>query len=372
MNINKHFGRATTRKASPAIAMMAVGAIVLSSCGNSENGETGETINLTVGGGNNPGTMHSFDMVQDVFIPEIQERVAEETDYQLSISEQFGTTVTQGEELDGIDQGLLDIGTSNFTSNPTELAAHNHPWYIPFASTDMEVVIESFREVYESFDVLDEIYEEYNQKPIAFIGVGDYGVASDFSIDSPEDVQGQEIAGIGANLEWLGPMGAVPVQSPASDWYSSLQTGVYNGIVFFSDGFDESLRVYEVLDYYNDLQFGAMPGGALTVNLDSWNDLPEEVQNIIAEVGVEFETEAAQSVNAQMESAKELIENEGMEIIDISDELREAWANEVSELPREQANELNEQGLPGSELMAAYIAAQEELGHQFPVEYDFD
>ena len=46
-----------------------------------------------------------------------------------------------------------------------------------------------------------------------------------------------------------------------------------------------NLKVYEVAPYYLDANFNVVPFNAITVNMDTWNDLPEDVQNIISEVG---------------------------------------------------------------------------------------
>ena len=37
--------------------------------------------------------------------------------------------------------------------------------------------------------------------------------------------------------------------------------------------------------YYLDANFNVVPFNAITVNMDTWNDLPEEVRTILTEVG---------------------------------------------------------------------------------------
>lgn len=310
---------ARKRRATLPVTLSALtaGALTLAACGGGGSATTeagGEVFTLTIGAAVPTSSYPSIATVSEIFVPRVQECVAAEITHEIEFNEHYGTVVEVGEELDALSSGQLDMGTLGFADQPSELPLHNLAYYVPFSSSDAEVAVAAFREIHENNEAFAGIYEEHNQMPLAFYTVGDYGLGSNFPVNDVEDLRGREIAGVGANLEWLAPMDIVPVQAPSTEWYSSFQTGVYDGVVSFVRGFD-SLRLSEVLTHYVDLSFGAVVLGALTVNLDTWESLPTEAQDVIVEVGQEFEVESAQTVNAAAAESIETMADEGMDVV---------------------------------------------------------
>ncbi|MGC5615368.1 C4-dicarboxylate TRAP transporter substrate-binding protein [Georgenia sp. Z1491] len=357
------------RRTTAATVVAGAAALAACSTGAPTTAEGGETFTLTIGAGVPRTALTSVGSVSDVFVPEVVRRVSEETIHEIEFDEFFGTYVEVGEELDAMESGQLDMGASVFPYNPSELPLHNLGYYVPFSSPDAEIAIAAFRQVYEGNEEFQQVYADRNQTAIAFLAVGNYGLGTNFPVEGVEDLTDRQVAGVGSNLEWLGPMDVVPVQAPSTEWYSAFQTGVYDGVVNFVEGFD-NLRLYEVLSHFTAMDFGAVPLGALTVNQDTWETLPPEVQDIVLEVALEFEQVSAQAVNEAVAHSEETMAAEGMTVTEPSDELREHWTEALADLPQRRADEMDESGRPGSELISAYIAAQEELGHEYPVPYE--
>ena len=78
------------------------------------------------------------------------------------------------------------------------------------------------------------------------------------------------------------------MQSSLPEAYTSLQTGVYNGWIMFPSGV-VNFKLHEVAKIYTEIGFGAITWHGLTVNKARWAKLPKDVQDIIAEVGREYE-----------------------------------------------------------------------------------
>lgn len=333
--------------------------------------EDGQAFEIAFGSAVSASTFVATQELESFFIPEVEQAVADRTPHTLEITPVMGTLLDIGEETEGIERRQVDMGTSVFPYEPSDLPLHNLAYYVPFSSPDMEVTVAAFRRVYEENDDFAAVYEERNQMPLAFSGIGDYGLLTTFAWDDVEELEGRQIAGVGANLEWLDPVGVSPVQAPAGEWYTSLQTGVYDGVVNFIDGIT-SLNLYEVADHFMDLQFGSMPTIALNVNLDAWEELPTEVQDVIREVAEEWEQRAAQRINEEVAEAYESMEAEGMTVTTPDVDLRVQWAESLSALPQSRADEAQAAGLPGPAVIEAYMVAQEDLGHDFPVRYEVD
>ena len=80
----------------------------------------------------------------------------------------------------------------------------------------------------------------------------------------------------------------MPVQSSLPEAYTSMQTGVYNGWIMFPSGV-VNFKLHEVSKYYTEIGFGAITWHGLTINKARFAKLPKEVQDIILEVGREYE-----------------------------------------------------------------------------------
>lgn len=369
MRIHSTRSRSHRRKLAAASAVIGLGvfsAACSSGAGTSAAGE--DSFTLTIGSAVPAATLASTKAVQDDLVPTIKSRVADETTYEVHFEELFGTVVSIGEESTGIQTGQLDMGTIIFPYEPAAFPLQNTPYYVPFSSRDLRVTLPAYRAVHEAHGELEQALAERNQIPLAFFGVGDYGLVTTDDWGSIRDLRGRQLAGVGANLNWLDGTGATPVQAPAPEWYPSLQTGVFNGGVNYIDGV-LNLRLNEVADYFTDLQFGSVPLGAISVNSDAWERLPAEVQEVIRTVALEWEERTAASVQEVIDGGLDQMRTGGM-TVNSGDDLRPEWARMLGHLPRERARELDSMGLPGTAVIQTYIQEQEKLGHQFPISYD--
>ena len=118
--------------------------------------------------------------------------------------------------------------------------------------------------------------------------------------------------------------------------------------------------------------FGSAYLNAVTVNLDTWNSLPPDVQDIIKEVSLEYEKETAELCASSEQKGIDKLKSEGVEVRQIDKKAKEEWAQALSDFPNEMAQEANSRGLPGTEVMQFYMNKLEELGHEWPVRYEIE
>ncbi|MEM8664937.1 MAG: TRAP transporter substrate-binding protein DctP, partial [Pseudomonadota bacterium] len=177
-----------------------------------------------------------------------------------------------------------------------------------------------------------------------------------------------KIGGAGPNLPWLEFAGAVPVQSTLPDGYLALQTGVYDGWLMFPSAY-LGFKFHEPAPYYTLIGFGAMGVNALTMNTRSLSRLPEDVQQIIREVGRAYEDQAGASLNAAQQRGLDGLKEVGANIKEITPEVRAEWAASLAAFPNQQAKEADGRGMPGSDVMKAYLAAVAAQGYDWPQEY---
>jgi TRAP-type C4-dicarboxylate transport system substrate-binding protein len=225
------------------------------------------------------------------------------------------------------------------------------------------------RSVYNDVPWLtDQFNEEYDQELIGLHGWDNYHVGTTEPWETIEDLQGVKIGGAGPNLPWLEFAGAIPVQSTLPEGYLSLQTGVYSGWLMFPSAY-LGFKFHEPSPNYTLVGFGAMPVNALTVNTRSMANLPEDVQQIIREVGQAYEDQSGESLNAAQQRGLDGLAAAGTNVQTLGDDVRAEWAASLTGFPQLQATEADGRGMPGTEVMKAYLAAVPMTGYDWPVEY---
>ena len=100
--------------------------------------------------------------------------------------------------------------------------------------------------------------------------------------------------------------------------------------------------------------------------------LPEDVQKIIREVGRAYEDQAGASLNARQESGLKGLAEVGAQIKELSQEARAGWAQSLTSFPSQQAKDADGRGMPGSEVLNAYIKAVDDSGYEWPVRYTIE
>lgn len=347
-------------------------------CGGDKGGDQGngdaqkpQTIDLTIGCGHPYAGQPYVQAMSDFFVPEVTKRVKEATGIEMKWNEAYGGSLVKlAETLEGAETGLVDFGLMPVCFEPTKLPLQNINFYMPFNTTDAVQATKITRRVFDEVPHMTELYEQqYNQKFLAVAPVGSYQLLTTFPVKRLEDIKGRKIAGAGPNLKFLEGTGAVPVQSNLNEAYTSYQTGVYEGWIMYP-GSSYGFKLHEVAPYQTNVDFGNVAGVNLTINLDTWNSLPKEVQDIIVEVAKEYEMVAAEKANAADAAALEAMKKEGLTVFDLPAADREKWAAGLPNVPQQMADEANALGYPGTEVYSKYINYLAEDGFDFPRKWE--
>ena len=328
-----------------------------------------EDINLRIGSGHPPGVVYAG-LMQTYFQEEVQKRVAERTEHTVSFVEGYsGSIVKVTEVLEGVQDGIIDIGGFCMCFEASNLPLHAFQVMLPFGSMDPTVSLKTAQDVYAQVPYLQNVFEDkFNQKMLSRIADGGYNLGTSFEWEKLEDLKGQKIAGAGLNLNWLEYAGVIPVQSSLASAYTEMKTHVYEGWIMFPSAW-VNLKLYEPGPFYTKIGFGSITWHALTMNIDAFNELPTDVQDIIVEVGKEFEEQTGlvnkERYDNDVDTLKDLIT-----VNEIDPEVRADWANSLAEWPQKMASELDAQGLPGSEVLTLTLEAAEKNGYEWPLRYD--
>ena len=328
-----------------------------------------EDIKLRIASGHPPANTYVL-LMQTFFVPEVTKRVAARTKHKVEFIEGYGGAMVKvADTLEGVQSGIIDIGGYNFGFEPSNLPLHPFQVMLPFGTMSPVKSVKIARAVYDKVPYLSKVLEDkFNQRLIALIADNGYNLGTSFEWKTVKDLKGRKLAGAGLNLKWLEFAGATPVQSSLPESYTSMQTGVYQGWIMFPSGY-VNFKLYEVGKYYTEIGFGAITWHGLTVNRARWAKLPKEVQNIILEVGREYEALTGTVNEENYPKQLEQLRKVGAIVNALPESVRVEWANSLKNWPQEKATELDKMGLPASQVLKLTLEEAEKAGHKWPVRY---
>lgn len=330
-----------------------------------------DNFTLRIGSGHPKGPAPYVTTMSNFFVVEVRERVAAETDHKVRFIEAYGGSIAGvSDTLESVEEGILDIGGFCICFEPSKMFLHNFPYYLAFGPQASSDAITAARTVYDENPWLSDVMvEEYGQVNLG-LGVWDnYHLGTKEPWDTVEDLRGIKIGGAGPNLPWLEYVDAIPVQSTLPEGYLALQTGVYTGWLMVPSAYN-GFKFYEPAPYYTLIGFGAMPAIMMTMNAKKLASLPEDVRNIILEVGAEWEAANGVKMDEVQAFGLNALEENGATVRQISDEVRADWAASLAAFPKQQLAESAARGEPAFEVMQGYIDAAIAVGHDWPVVYD--
>jgi TRAP-type C4-dicarboxylate transport system substrate-binding protein len=328
-----------------------------------------EDIKLRIASGHPPANTY-VSLMQGFFVPEVTKRVAARTKHKVEFIEGYGGSITKvADTLEGVQSGIIDIGGYCFCFEPSNLPLHAFQVMLPFGTMSPVKSVTLARAVYNKVPYMSKVLEDkYKQKLLGLIADNGYNLGTNFEWNKVADLKGQKLAGAGLNLKWLEYAGAVPVQSSLPESYTSMQTGVYNGWIMFPSGW-VNFKLYEVGKYYTEIGFGAITWHGLTVNSARFAKLPKEVQDILAEVGREYEARTGTVNEENYPKQLAQLKSLGAVVKQLPDSVRVEWANSLKDWPQEKATELDKAGMPASQVLKLALEEAEKLGHKWPVRY---
>ncbi|MEP3276629.1 MAG: C4-dicarboxylate TRAP transporter substrate-binding protein [Stappiaceae bacterium] len=328
-----------------------------------------DEITLRIGSGHPPGVVYAGLML-NYFQPEFKKRVEERTDHTINFVEGYsGSIVKVTEVLEGVQDGIIDIGGFCYCFEPSNLPLHAFQVMMPFGTMDPVTSLAIAQDVYAEVPYLEDVFKEkFNQQLLARIADGGYNLGTSFPWKDLSDLKGEKIAGAGLNLNWLELAGVTPVQSSLATAYTEMNTNVYEGWIMFPSAW-VNLKLYEPGPYYTLIGFGSMTWHGLTINTDTYASLPEDVREILHEVAADYEQQTGivnqTEYDRLVEQLRELIT-----VTEIDAAVRKTWAESLAGWPQKMADDLEAQGLPAKQVLNLVLEKAEARGYEWPVRYE--
>lgn len=225
---------------------------------------------------------------------------------------------------EAIRNGVIDIGTTPLTGIEKT---------VPEGSIN-QVSTQTYAEERKPgglFDYFSGLIRD--RMNLIYLGDGNKGNAQAICVNKPlktlKDFSGLRIRTSGSDTQntFVRSLGGVVTTMPLTELYSALQYKTLNGHFSGFSGF-RLRKLWEVCGYFVDIPI--VPGGGgsgIFVNMDKWNALPKNLQDLLQQVQIELEPDSFNFQVSDNKAARQTLIDNGMKPITFSPEENQAYIN---------------------------------------------
>lgn len=326
-----------------------------------------QVINLTVAS-SHPTTIPWVGFIKDVFMPEVDKRLAAGGKYKIQWKEAFGGQLYKANAtLTSVEEGITDIGWVFSYLEPAKMPLSQLSAHTPFTTSDTRIVLGAMTELIEKNPDFKAEWDKYNLVFLGATGSDTYDIWTKFPVKSIEDLKGKKISAPGILGLWLRGVGATPVGGALTTYYTDIQTGVSEGVVSLATGILPA-KVYEVAPYVTKVNMGVVFSGGVAINKDSWNKLPPEVQQAMREAGAEYTRRHGEDLVQRHQTAMNRMvelgkgQNPPVTVTPMSESDRRKWIDGMPDLAGEWVKNNEARGVKAGALLTQYMAAVKARG----------
>jgi TRAP-type C4-dicarboxylate transport system substrate-binding protein len=319
-----------------------------------------ETIDLTVAS-SHPLAIPWVGMIKSHFMAETDRLLAEKGNYKINWNEAFGGSLYKANAtLTSVQEGVTDIGWVFSFLEGAKLPLSQASTYAPFSTANPPVQLEVMADLMQNNEAFRNEWEQYNLKVLGLTGTDDYDIYTKKPIGGIAELNGVKLSAPGVLAQWLRGTGANAVDGALPTFYTDIQTGVSDGVLSLALGVLPA-KLYEVAPYITRVRIGTAFSGAVAINKDSWDGLPEEVQQAMIAAGKVYTDAHAKDLLERHEAAfAKMVElgagqNPPVTISELPEGDRQKWVDGLPDIAGEWAADAESRGLPGKAFMKAYM-----------------
>jgi C4-dicarboxylate-binding protein DctP len=325
-------------------------------------GARGDELRLTIASSHTTG-LPWVGVMHTLVVPESNARLeAMGSPHRIRWTESYGGALYKlNHTLEAVEIGLTDIGWVGTLWEPSKMPLQNVAYYTPFVTNDNEMLTDLMNDLHESVPALAEAWKAQNQKFLGASVVDTYHLMTNFEVTSLADLDGHKILAPGPSAAWLEGTGAVAVDGGLTTYYTQISTGVADGVLTILTG-APPYRIHEVAPYITLVGIGAQLTGGMSINLDTWNALPEDVRQVLGELGKEYSRGVAAEVSARYERGLEQMQAEGAIVTELPAAEKQKWIDGLPNIAARWVEATEARGIPAGEVLHAYMDAARSRG----------
>ncbi|MEM9011134.1 MAG: C4-dicarboxylate TRAP transporter substrate-binding protein [Pseudomonadota bacterium] len=318
-----------------------------------------ETYNLTIAS-SHPTVLPWVGVMQSHIVAEANARLeAIGSADRIEWTEDYGGALYGFQDtLEAVEDGITDVGWVGTLWEESKMPYQSITYYAPFVIDSQPALMEVMNELHATQPVMTEAWQRRNQVYLGASGVETYHIMTNFPVNSIDDLRGKKILAPGPAGNWISALGAVPVNGSLTTYYNQLETGVADGCITIISGFYPN-RLYEVAPYVTLVGIGAHFTGGVSVNLDTWDGLSDDVQKVLGELGYEYSAIHAEQVEARYtDFVQKMRDDPEVTVTELPVNEKARWIAALPNIAGGWADNLEQ----GDEVLAAFMNAVRERG----------
>ena len=256
--------------------------------------------------------------------------------------------------LEGIEQGLGDVGWVGTLWEPVKMPLMNVTFYAPAVTGDVHVLTEIAEELHRTVPAMNEAWSKYNQVYLGPQVADTYHLISNFPIRTVADLKGHKFMTPGATSAWLQGTGAIGVNGGLPVYYNNIKTGVADGAILITTGM-LPFKLHEVAPYITKVDLGAPISGALTMNKDTWDSMPLHMKIMFRDLGRDYGRIQTNIVAANVEKFLRIMAKQGATISEFPARERKRWLDGLPDLAGEWVKANEAKGLPAKKVLSVFL-----------------
>lgn len=256
--------------------------------------------------------------------------------------------------LEGVQNGLADIGWVGTLWEPVKMPLMNVTFYAPFATGNVKHLVEIGEELHKTIPAMHKAWDKHNQVLLGVQVVDTYNLITKFPVKSVADLKGKKLYTPGAVSNWLKNTGAVGINGGLPVYYNGIKTGLADGGIVINTGMFP-FKIHEVAPYVTVVDLGGPISGALTMNKDTWNSLPGHMQDMFKKLGKEYSDIQTSEVEKKAGLFLKLMAKQGAKISTFPAAERRKWAGMLPNMAKEWVDANEAKGIPAKAVMKAFM-----------------
>jgi TRAP-type C4-dicarboxylate transport system substrate-binding protein len=263
--------------------------------------------------------------------------------------------------LEGVQNGLADIGWVGTLWEPIKMPLMNVSFYAPFVTGDVKALTAIGQKLHKEVPAMHKAWDKHNQVYLGIQVADTYNLFTKFPVKSVADLKGKKLYAPDALAGWVGGTGAVAVNGGLPVYYNGVKTGVADGGITITTGMFP-FKLHEVGKYITVVDMGGPISGAITMNKDTWNSLPAYMQDIFKKLGGEYSAKQGAIIETLAVKFMGLMKKQGAIISTLPGSERRKWANGLPNIAKEWVDANEKKGLPAKQVMQTFMNAAKAAG----------
>jgi TRAP-type C4-dicarboxylate transport system substrate-binding protein len=237
---------------------------------------------------------------------------------QLKISVFADPEIVPAEQaLEATKKGVLDAmqypGISFGGIVPVGLVEFGLPYAYAFPEgIGFEESAERTRKFYFDSGFVDILREEYGKQDLFYLDMHTYGpvptILSTKPLRNCEDIKGVKIRDDGGHIMWFNLLGMRGTVMQATDTYMALKLGTLDAADWDISAIT-GLKWHEVAPYWIRGGNSDHVFGGIAINMESWNELPDDVKEAVKGAGEDFWHVIVQGYKKELVTVDEMVKN---------------------------------------------------------------